>query len=313
MFWSIVICVVTIVVVGLVLILVFGRKNSLKFARLAAKVDRSDSRLRHSDLYHPSKSESVEFERRVKTGRKHALQRAIVFSCVLTGSDYQISVARMYSLGRCFRDFRILLARHRDFKSEDLEKKKDDRLEIIDYSEDFSGLSPSNPRRSEIIAEIRNRLLTRALDGFRSFDYYCVFDPDVRGQFLREGFFECLSYVGWHAMACNGVRRKITAGEKFDFIQADVENLVGLQEEFPMIASPEFKKKLLDSMHPFPFSGELIPVRSYFGGCILYPLRTLSGCRYSADYPEHASLHQWMEDSDLEEIFVNPRWVVFHN
>jgi hypothetical protein len=188
---------------------------------------------------------------------------------------------------------------------------------ILNYDPDleFRHLSKLSDERSRNLSEIRNSMLTHATEHYRSHDYYCVFYSGLLGPFDRDGFFGSLSRTGWHAITCNGIDKKIANDNEFEYVATGLDYYIPIGEDIPKVGTKEYKERVY-SMTPFhpPFSSSnWIKVRSAFGGCMIYRLRQLNNCKYSADYYDHVSLHWWMNNINLSNIYINPNWMVIHN
>ncbi len=315
--WAI--CMTILVVVVVIIVLAVVRKSKNKSTK-----DGKDVQMNFKTIGTEMEKKDIdEFKRKVRLGKVHAKNHSIVFATILSKKNYLSSVSKVSELGREFSKCRVIVAVELGRKTDDLERFTN--VEIVHYKHDknLEELSYSSPKRNKQIAMIRNMILEYCLEHYRSYDYYCVFDSKLTGQFSNDGFFECFSYSDWHAIACNGLIKKVANDTQFEYIYPDVENYVEKGEDFIQITSSDFRKRIAQIMPPFEIDQNMKRVNSAFGGCIIYPLRILNNCRfvhifdfnmyrYSSYFYDHSSLHRSMHENDLSKIYVNPKWIVYH-
>jgi len=302
--WSVGITVFVIFIIIIVIVLINKKEDTIDLLSKDSKID-----LDQIDKL--DKKDKSEFERKIRLGKIHAKNHSIIFSTIIGKNEYKNSIKRMKELGNSFKNFKIIVAVEQNTNVDDL--KKLECVQILEYKSEcnYTNYSYTSEKRCKAISIIRNMILEYCLEKYREFDYYCVFDSELSGMFSREGFFECFSFSGWNAMACNGLLKKVANDRQFEYIYHDIENFVSKNEDFIQVNSKDFKNKIGSIMNPIKISKKIKKVNSAFGGCIIYPLKCLNNCRYSSYFFDHSSLHYSMIFNNLDKIFINPRWIVY--
>lgn len=314
--WSISVTVIVALVVVVVTALLVKSKNKKRMMGVMRSVTELDDSIPRDDFKQYGKLDIGEFKRKARLGRAHARKNKIIFSTIIETDNYIQSIARMYSIGKQFSSFVILVCKSSNMTLKELEGHSE--IVILNYDPDleYRHLSKMSEERSRNLSEIRNSILIHATENYRSYEYYCVFYSGLAGPFDRDGFFGSLSKSGWIAVTCNGIDKKIANDKEFEYVARGLEYYVPIDESIPKVGSKEYKEKIFPNIpfyQPFPLASQMMRVRSAFGGCIIYRLRQLNNCKYSEEYYDHVSLHWWMIQSKLSKIYINPNWLVFHN
>lgn len=284
----------------------------------------------------PSKSLSIikndlkKYKREVEEGKQKIKNSKIVIAGLLQNGAKQIPelMERCKKITSYFKDYRIVILEN---NSIDTSRKdllywafNDDRVKIlcqdpfvanseecrIDGETGVKDTSPM-PNRIRKMATLRNIYMNHIYHYYKNFDYLCVIDMDLEGEFFIDGFLHAAGLLGpkIDGVACNGMLKTDDGGFYYYDSFAYIE-----ENDLPYMTDISQKSEHDDYVHIYMtqlYSNQMIPdrVRSAFGGCVLYNMKSVINNRYdfsqSTFMCEHTFFHQG------KNIYVDPRMIFF--
>jgi len=276
---------------------------------------------------HFIKNDLKKYKHEVDEGIKKAKNSRIVIAGLLQNGAYQIPELRERCKKICepFKDYRIVILENNSIDSsrEDLLywAKYDERVKIlcqdpfVANSEEcnldgFNGDKDTSPMPHRIrkMATLRNIYMDHINHYYKDFDYLCVMDMDLEGEFFMDGFFHGMGLINpkIDGVACNGMMK---TEESFYYY----DSFAYIEEHDPPYLTDISQKSEHDNyVHIYMtqlYSSQMIPdrVQSAFGGCVVYNLKSMLEKRYDFSQNnfmcEHTFFHQG------KTIYVDPRMI----
>lgn len=302
----------------------------------ASKAGKSVHMLRNKNLYteyfiedqFPPKVNVEDYWRRVEDGYKHMKESTIVVTGLARdiGDNTDKTIAKLRQMVPLFKEFKVIIMEN-DSKDETRKKflnvEKEGWLWVIRCKEDpdcrlkkqsaaTHGLI--NVKRMVKMASFRNMCLDEIRLRYPNFDYMMVMDMDLDGPISMDGLATCFSYNYWDAMAANGLASRFmsngTSLQPYDTLA-----LVSKDQSIPPLDIRILWNHLQSMFRSTPQRGEKPTlVTSAFGGVCLYRLAPIleKNILYSGEHCEHIMFHLHMAKHGLNQIFVNPSFILLH-
>lgn len=254
-----------------------------------------------------------EYRKRVRLGREHMAASRIVFGGLARDVERQLpsALGRIARVGESLLDHRVVIYENdsRDGTAGQLARRaaQDARLDVISESLGTPAFgSDRSAERMAHLAACRNRVLDRALERHRDFDYLVMLDLDLPRGFSYEGLASCFGYGGWDWMGSNGISAPLVRDPAIPpfFYDAWAFRWPGDDEARP--AAEINALRFHRGAPPFP-------VWSCFGGLAIYRMEALrSGARYGGGDCEHVVLHRALRERGRTG-YLNPSLLVLYS
>lgn len=277
------------------------------------------------------------FDYTVNNGRKIAQNKSIILCGIVRNVSKSIerNIACLHRTGQLFKDYHIYLYENdsSDNTVELLTKLKNNKFtffsehrEDMDYRKDLdNGVDTYHYKRSQILANCRNKYLNYVREHFSHFDYMCVVDLDIKGGWSYDGFLSGIN--------CIESENKTACVSAYGVI-SEPTNSLRLEdiEQFQYIFYDSFAfrpKNISGGIHIFNTSrfnlikfqrGEKpIEVRSNFNGLGIYKIPLLNGVSYGAKSwqqgytdTDHVVLHDQLIQNGYK-IMLDPSMIVSYS
>jgi len=270
-----------------------------------------------------------DFDNKMLKGLGHISNKRIVFSSLCRNAEKIIPHA-FKNISNCvakFKDYRVLIFENdsadntRQQIKYSIEQQTDkDKWILMDCCSNGSCeciLGISNPKshgalsisRIEKMANYRNEVLNLVREKYKDFDYFVVYDFDIRGGIFMEGFFQTFhNYQDWDAVMSRGLKPfPFTYG-----LYNCVHDAQAYVKDNPGEYDDNVVAKFLNQQYYLRGStlgAEYIKVRSAFNGLGIYKMNSVINSEY---YPgknnvlcEHVGLHENMIKLGNDKIFIN--------
>jgi hypothetical protein len=274
------------------------------------------------------KNDVKKYNKEVEEGKKKAKDSKIVIAGLLQNGAKQIPelIERCQKITSLFKDYRIVILENNsiDTSRKDLLywAMNDDRVKILCQDpfvanstecmmEGATGVKDTSPMPNRIrkMATLRNIYMDHIQHYYHDFDFLCVMDMDLEGQLFLDGFFHAVGLLGpkMDGVACNGMLKTDDDGFYYYDSFAYIE-----ENDLPYMSDISQKSEHDDYVHIYMtqlYSNQMVPdrVRSAFGGCVLYNMKSILKSRYdfspSTFMCEHTFFHQG------KKIYVDPRMI----
>lgn len=278
----------------------------------------------------PTIRSAVSYDQKVAEGYITAKSKRVVFVSLArdVASHLPTAFARIESMGAIFKEYKFVIFENdsRDgtrqiIRTKSLQDRRIDLMECPESSEcRLNSMAASShglihKTRFEKMAKYRNLCLEHVRKFYSDYDYMVVIDIDLVGPVSVDGFAHCFSYpMPWDAMCANGmVSRPLSMGASLYRYDSLARLMVGSRPESSKIGI--VARHLCQIARRSARRGEKpVLVRSEFNGAAIYQLPRLlsSGASYSGTYCEHVSLHLDMSSRGLDQIFMNPSFMLLH-
>ncbi len=268
--------------------------------------------IKQIDPNHLEKLEQLDFidEKIIKLGEEEAKKHKVIFAGITRDNawDLPIMIKNIERIGKYFKDYKVIL-----FENDSTDQTKNllqdwqsnnNKVKII--TENFG-----NKKRPSIhfLSDIRNRYLKVILreQQYRDYDLVIIQDMDMSFGFDDRGIFDSLSKIKeWDAVCANGISD--SRGRTHDVFAFRTD-------EYPLAPYEMHQYWLHDALKlrkVYDPKGDLVRVRSCFGGLAIYKKKFLEGCQYDSIKKdcEHVYLHQCMREKNMASIVMNPTMVV---
>ena len=288
----------------------------------------------------------------LQAGRKEMKKHKLVIVGISRddAKELQTSIKSIEYIGSFFKDYRVILFENDSedgskniIHSWELANNK---VKVITKNYGNHKLPSHN-----FLAEARNHYLN-ALEAkeYEDFDLVMVTDMDMAYGVDIRGIEDSFSQINkWDAVCSNGIYNYV--GQMYDVFSfrneefpwsakewnniCDVKNNKDDQWKQACKNGVEYSKqhsynnqtysnKIKDKnklywlliapqmQKIYPVNGELLPVKSCFGGLAFYKRSFTENCRYSSqnDDSEHVAFHQCLEEKHQAKIFMNPKQTI---
>jgi hypothetical protein len=192
----------------------------------------------------------------------------------------------------------------------------------------FNGLKNQFKYKTHLLAYLRNFLLQKA----QGFDYIIVLDVDsILHNFDIEGLKSCFDYDinSWDAFGANCNDRYYDVWTLRDNkLNYDCWDRVHHDRQNGWIDITSIRNHIANFQVKINSSSKIIPVKSCFGGMMIYKASSILNCEYSGvfkkceslkyknntvcrpDVCEHVNLNYEAIEKNKAKIFINPRLIV---
>ena len=276
------------------------------------------------------------FDYNTNQGKKISSTKSIVFCGIIRNVENTIqrNIACLHRTGKVYKEYKIYLYENDSFDNtvNILKNIQDKNIDFVsesrsdmDYIKDlYNGIDPWHYNRCRILAECRNKYLSKVYDKYSHFDYMCVVDMDVKGGWSYDGIFsgiKCLE--SQESIACVSSYGIVLENNKLKL--EDIEN-----NDYIFYDSFAFRPKnisggthMLDTLKfnslKFNRGDEPIEVRSNFNGLAIYKIHKLHGIKYGAKSwqdghtdPDHVVFHDQLINYGYK-IMLDPSMIVSYS
>lgn len=274
------------------------------------------------------KNDLKKYKNEVEEGVKKAKKSKIVIVGLLQNGADQIPelMERCKKITSFFQDYRVIILENNSIDSsrQDLLHwaRKDDRVKIL-CNDPFvanndeciikgsSGVKDTSPMPHRIrkMATLRNVYMDHISHYYKNFDYLCVMDMDLEGELFMDGFLHGVGLIGpsIDGVACNGMIKTDDGGFYYYDSFAYIED-----HDVPYMSDISQKSEHDDYVHIYMtqlYSTQMTPdrVRSAFGGCVLYNLKSMIRNRYDFSQSTFMCEHTFFHHG--KKIYIDPRMI----
>jgi len=226
------------------------------------------------------------------------------------GRVLPLTIQRIENLGRCFRDYRVIVYEN--------DSTDDTRLDLARWSRTNRRVhlvtevlaDPVNPTtrclaRAARMARYRKRCQEEVLEQCRKFDAAVVIDFDIQGGFSIDGVASTFGHEGWDFVGANGLICRRDGFKMNALRQYDTWAL-----RFDRNLSPLSTRDA--AMFVYERGAPLVPVTCCFGGLGVYAMEAYAAAAYGKDDLEHATFHRSMIAAGHAKLFLNPSQLVIY-
>lgn len=274
------------------------------------------------------KNDIKKYSNEVEEGKKKAKNSTIVITGLLQNGAKQIPelIERCKKITSFFKDYRIVILENNsiDTSRKDLLywAMKDDRVKIL-CQDPFvingeecmingeTGVKDTSPMPNRIrkMATLRNIYMNHINHYYKEFDYLCVIDMDLEGQLFIDGFLHGIGLLGpkIDGVACNGMLKTDDDGFYYYDSFAYIE-----ENDLPYMSDISQKSEHDNYVHIYMtqlYSTQMIPdrVRSAFGGCVVYNMKSIINNRYDFSKTTFMCEHTFFHHK--KKIYVDPHMI----
>lgn len=269
-------------------------------------------------VFQPNKKYDKLYHENVKKGQEVIGNSKIVIAGLARNVSWAVdrTMQKLLEIGGMFKEFKIVV-----YENDSKDKTRAllagyEQVEFVPCSKDDNCILneelPSNyglisKKRMQEMAKMRNKVLKHIKKNYSDYDYMMVVDFDLDGPISPEGMATCFAFQDWNAMAANGIMlNRKSIYDTIEYVPVD-KKAKPLGKDSFTFQRPQF------------FRGQPPQhVKSAFGGCVIYRLKPLIDEDIEYHVPddfvvsEHVAFHLEMIQNGLNQIFVNPSFIVLH-
>lgn len=220
------------------------------------------------------------------------------------------TIARIEKLGRMFGDYQVVIYENdsQDKTRAMLNAWANDNPKVACIFEDRDdpiNLQIRDLDRATRMAYYRNQCRKFVADNYDEHQYCVVVDTDLPRGWSFEGVANTFGHVGWDMVGSNSLLHDHRSARARGYpLYFDVWAL--------RIKSYEAVDGTVGNEMYWEPGGDLVPVKSCFGGLGVYKMEAMKRCSYSGVDCEHVPFHRQMSQQGMSRLFMNPSQVVLY-